>query len=202
MKRQSTLVLAISLVCFIVHSARADLTPLPNTGEAGDGIIETNYVLTYAANLTDTPVAMTAFGFETTHPAWVTAPVGSLWIAPTYTDAAAGYYFYELNFSIPELLSISGKWATDNYGEIFLNDLSTGITKGEYGYTSLEPFNITSGFTGDNTLVFRVWNHKESNTGLLVTDLNAELVPEPSSVILGSIGLTFTGWLLHRRKTI
>ena len=28
------------------------------------------------------------------------------------------------------------------------------------------------------------------------------LIPVPSAVILGSIGLTFTGWLLHRRKML
>jgi len=96
MKRQSILVFAVFLVCFAIHSTRADLTPLHNTGEAGDGIVETNYVLTYAANLTDTPEAMTAIGFESTHPAWVTAPAGSLWIAPTYTDTAAGPDIYRL----------------------------------------------------------------------------------------------------------
>ena len=202
MKQQSILVLAMVLVCFTINTARADLMPLHNTGEAGDGMVEANYILTYAAKLVDTPVAMTAYG-TAAYPPWVTPPAGSQWISPT-TDftGLGGLYFYELNFSIPQLISISGYWTTDNYGEIFLNGATTGITRGDRDFGSLAAFNITSGFTGNDTLVFRVGNLWPSPTGLLVTDLTAEVVPVPSAIILGSLGLTFSGWLLKRKRMV
>jgi len=108
-------------------------------------------------------------------------------------------YVYEHSFDIPGITSVSGPWATDNYGEIFLNGTSTGFTKDLSGFTSFENFNITSGFKESDTLLFRVLNHSD-RTGLLVTDLTAEVVPVPSSAILGGLGLTFSGCMLKRKK--
>ena len=108
-------------------------------------------------------------------------------------------YVYEHSFDIPGITSVSGPWATDNYGEIFLNGTSTGFTKDLSGFTSFENFNITSGFKESDTLLFRVLNHSD-RTGLLVTDLTAEVVPVPSSVILCGLGWIFSGCMLKRKK--
>ncbi len=40
------------------------------------------------------------------------------------------------------------------------------------------------------------------DTGFRVASVPAEVVPVPSAVILGSIGLTFSGWLLKRKRMV
>ncbi len=42
----------------------------------------------------------------------------------------------------------------------------------------------------------------DSNTTVMLDKVSVELVPVPSAVILGSFGLTFSGWLLKRRKMV
>ena len=37
-------------------------------------------------------------------------------------------------------------------------------------------------------------------SGLLVTDLTAEVVPVPGAVLLATLGLSFSGWRLRRMK--
>ena len=63
MKRSSNFLFAVFLLFFAIHSTRADLIPLHNTGEASIGV-ETNYVLSYAYTINDTEVAMTAYGLN------------------------------------------------------------------------------------------------------------------------------------------
>jgi hypothetical protein len=216
MKRQS--IIACAAVAFWAMVASAAPT-LPNTG-AGGSTVETNYVLTYAANLSDTPIPVTAQIVTKTGPGlgpwpglWVDAPSGSQWIGPsfpgvTFYQSPSGYYFYTLSFSIPNVATISGQWATDNSGEIFLNGSSTGITKGSSGYASLDDFAITSGFTGTDTLVFRVWQGPQAQgnpTGLLVTSLVVTVSPAPSPIptpggaLLASLGAAVVACLRRRQ---
>ena len=200
MKWQSILFFVVFLVFFAIQTARADLIPLHNTGEAGIGNVETNYTLRYSGSSTGTGTPLTAY-VRDPYP-WPDAPTGSEWIAPHPTHFQTGYYFYELSFNIPDIISISGRWASDNNSEIFLNGISSGYTRDLWGFLTLEDFTITSGFTGNDTLLFRVWQDSGGPTGLLVTDLTAEVVPVPSAVILGSLGLTFSGWLLKRKRML
>jgi hypothetical protein len=58
---------------------------------------------------------------------------------------------------------------------------------------------MTGGFTGNDTLSFRVLNHPD-RMGLLVTDLTDIVVLVPSTVILGIFGLSVAGWKLRRCK--
>ena len=178
MKRQSILVLAVLCLAFVAGNGWRDLT-LPNTG-AGGISVETNYVLSYAPTLDETPMPMTAYVTPRPTGGWAAAPAGSEWISPTrdFHETTRGYHFYRLSFAIPGLTAITGQWATDNNAQIFLNGKSTGITKGLDGYWSVTPFSITSGFTGNDTLTFRVWEeHSGSPTGLLVTNLLTNLDP-------------------------
>ncbi len=183
MKWRFVLVIAGLCLAFCAGNGQADVM-LPSTGAGGVGTIDTNYTLSYAVNLGDTPVAMTAYATANQAPGlWVEAPDGAEWITPiTIGSPAMGYYWYALSLRIPGITSISGRWATDNNGEIFLNGVSTGITKDLWGFTSLDAFNITGGFTGNDTLVFRVWEDGGSPSGLLVTDLIAHVVPLDASV--------------------
>jgi len=153
MKR--SIILGTFLVLSAIHSTRADFAMnLPNTGEGGNNVADTNYVLSYARTINDTPEPMTAYGIEYPVSLWVSAPSGSDWIKPEIDFQ--GHWFYELSLNIPGITSISGRWATDNDSEIFLNGISTGFSKSEWGFMSLADFNITSGFTGTDTLLFRV----------------------------------------------
>ncbi len=182
MKWRFVLVIVGLCLAFCVGSGWADII-LPSTGAGGVGTIDTNYALSFAVNLGDTPVAVTAYATANQAPGlWVEAPAGAEWITPTtFNPDINCYFFYELSFAISGVASISGRWATDNSGEIFLNGISTGITKDTWGFTSLDAFSITGGFTGNDTLQFRVFNAGD-RTGLLVTDLIAELVPVNASV--------------------
>ncbi len=183
MKAKSLLLVPVLLLAFYTDGVWASV-PLPSTGAGGVGTLDTNYTLSYAVNLGDTPVAMTPYAIPNQASGlWVEAPDGAEWITPiTIGRPAMGYYWYALSLGIPGITSISGRWATDNNGEIFLNGVSTGITKDLWGFTSLDAFNITGGFTGNDTLVFRVWQDGNSPSGLLVTDLTAHVVSLDASV--------------------
>jgi hypothetical protein len=203
MKAKSLLLVPVLLLAFYTDGVWASV-PLPSTGVGGVGTVDTNYALRYVVNLGDTPVTWTAYATANQAPGlWVEAPDGAEWITPItiYPDISY-YFFYELSVAIPGVVSISGRWATDNNGEIFLNGTSTGITKNIVGFLTLDSFTITGDFTGNDTLTFRVWQDGSSPTGLLVTDLTVELVPlgasvniDPDTLNLKSSGKWITAYI-------
>lgn len=150
---------------------------------------------------------------------WVANSATSQWIAPTanqdaFTAAShpAGSYTYQLVFDLtgldPDTAQISGSWATDNSGVIFLNDSATA--NASPGFASLVAFAIASGFnSGVNTLDFVVTNLPAPGanpTGLRVegitgtADLTIAAIAEPQTYTLMLAGLGLLAFMIRRKK--
>ncbi|WP_165219532.1 hypothetical protein [Aquisphaera insulae] len=158
---------------------------------------------TFVADHTKYPLVSGPWVPNTTSAQWI-GPVSDRTTIPGSTGS--GDSAYETTFDLTGLdastARITGKWSTDNPGEIWLNGVSTGIaTIGEFAYQSMQSFSITTGFqAGTNTLEFKVNNKPiDSNnpTGLIVEMTGTAAVPEPASVSLGLISIV--GCLAGRR---
>jgi hypothetical protein len=189
---------AASYAVPVAHAATAE--PLPglfNTGVDANGVplgnlaIDPHYQLigsadpayagpsTYACN----PIAG---GY------WLPNNSVSRWIGPApnegYPTGApshpGGSYTYRIAFDLtgfdPATVHLTGGWCADNSGSgMRLNGQATGVGAG--GYSSLAPFDITTGFVnGINTLDFVVSNLASSGsnpTGLRVQGLAGTAMP-------------------------
>jgi len=144
---------------------------------------------------------------------WLANSATSKWISaqPNQTtfpnDPGTGNYTFRTTFDLsgfdPANAQISGQWTMDNLGlDLLLNGNSTGITAPEPDFTNFQSFSITGGFVaGLNSLDFVIRNEPyegDPNPMGLRVELSgtAELVPEPSSLLLIAAG-TFSG--LSRR---
>ena len=145
------------------------------------------------------------------NPLWVPNTPTSQWVTPATTqqNEPGGTYTYQLQFSLcklnPDTASISGEWAADDTGSIYLNGSDTGAPPQGFGYWA--PFSITHGFVaGLNTLDFVVFNQTEfpSPTGLQVNGLSgtAAPVPLPPALALFGSGLVGLIGLSRRRQAI
>ncbi|MFV2066830.1 MAG: hypothetical protein ACC645_07585, partial [Pirellulales bacterium] len=148
----------------------------------------------YTLMASDDPVfpGPETFAVEAALPAgWIAAGGNAQWIAPQADrldgGSPLGSYLYRTTFDLtdtdPATASISGLWAADNIGLIFLNGIYTGFTN-LAGPSVLTPFEITDGFQeGENLLDFVIVNSGTSAnpTGLLV-DIAGSVtnIPEPS----------------------
>jgi hypothetical protein len=211
-RRYVFVLVAVHAVAFgLCATASADLwnTGVDNSGVAlAYGAADPHYTLISVPSGPSTAIAIVP------HPAWVTPPADARWIAPTpyTTNDPGGWFVFQTTFNVASSsgLVVSGKWATDNSGEIWLNGTNTNIVRafgnpGTYGFQYLEDFEITSGFVdGVNTLEFRVRNGDPTRSdgvnpgpmGLLVTDV--QVVPAPAAVLLGVLGLGAAGLKLRK----
>jgi len=218
------LVAALTIAASALVPAYANtITGLVNTGAGlSDGQTDPNYEVVQVPTVDGPSAGAIAvvgngypFGF------WINPPAGSNWISaygrnPNLDLIADGDYEYQLAFHLntnATSLTITGEWATDNFGSaILLNGVSSGETTaiGPYdsSFAGLTPFAITgTGLAGWNTLDFEVVNYAQSwgnPTGLLVTDIagvytpGSDPVPEPVSLAIFGVGLAGLG-LVRRR---
>jgi hypothetical protein len=179
----------------------------------GAGTVDAYWALTSAPEATTGTDAFVTDGSPGTFPfpIWVANTASAQWISPEANENTAdsvGVYVYTETFSLSgynlATVDLTGMFAADNSGEIWLNGVDTGI--GKTGLSSFSSvFNITSGFvSGLNTIQFEVTN--TSATGADPTGLIVELsgtgtlstVPEPASFAFIGLGLGALG-LLGRR---
>jgi PEP-CTERM motif len=187
-----------------------------NTGESGGaaqpvGQTDTHYSLVSAP----ATVPLTAI---TTSPnsAWRANTATADWISPGSsgnTNWPVGNYDYQTTFDLsgsnPSTAELSGLWASDNNGCIFLNGATTGDCTGFAAFGSLTAFSITSGFVaGVNTLDFIVTNGggpsgviaEVSGTASSASGVTTPSgVPEPSSLLMVGVSLIGVGGLLRRK---
>ncbi len=207
---------AASAQTFTVYSTGVDSAgaSLPS-GTLGDP----HYTLTQhpAGTSGSLQVLTSAYGFPLVSNGWLADAPDSAWIAPTndpflQTAGVAGYYDYQTTFDLtgldPAAASLSGFWATDNFGtDILINGLSTGnVSNANNAYSA---FSIGSGFhAGLNTLDFVVLDDGQSSTGLRVSGVSGTVgpaidpVPEASTTVSFALllALGLGGAVSARRK--
>lgn len=151
---------------------------------------------TYTGNTNWTPA--TAMDSAITWSSWI-KPADARWI---YIANAAnlgqdwGTYEFMTTFDLtgydPSTAVLSGNWALDQYGTIFLNgnqvaSLSDGNWNGK-----LNPFTINSGFiSGINTLTFNV-RFPDGGDGMVVSGSSLTATSLPTLTIATGSGLTLT----------
>lgn len=207
--------LAVFMLVLFNSAQAASISGLYNTGVddshalLGDGDIDTHYVIvpSWTAIAGDNPPP----GFEG---AWIlnSASAASRWIAPVSAPGAGPEQIYHLTlgFTIgagfdPATASFTGRWATDNAGEVFLNG-GTGSLGDSGGFGDWSSFSASSGFvSGLNTLDFHVTNFAfggTNPTGLRVEFLSSTVnaIPEPEIYAMMAAGLGLMGFVARRRK--
>lgn len=106
---------------------------------------------------------------------WIANSASSKWVGPL-GNGKGGVFLYTNRFLLcsTNQAQITGRWATDNTGRIFLNGApTTNVLTSLWSFTSWHPVSITSGFVpGWNELVFAVTNASYGPTGLR-TELTA-----------------------------
>jgi hypothetical protein len=207
------LAIAIALLT-LPASAAIQISGLFNTGVDNSSALQPNLTVDthYSITATTAPAYTPddAYTYADLAPlyalypgSWVGNTATSQWIGPAAdivepSDPTwAGTYTYDLTFDLtgldPSTAQVSGLWASDNGSQIFLNNVFTGYTKGPAGYSSLDPFSITSGFLpGLNTLRFLVANDLDvppivNPSGLQVSALAGiaeAAVPEPTMFVV------------------
>ena len=160
---------------------------LYNTGvdSLGNALPDNTLDPHYALTSQPSPFSVTASTVSQGYPLspngpWVADSANSRWIG-TQLDAPVGNYVYQTTFDLPTNTDLSsvlltGEWATDNQGEIFLNGNSTNNVLGLADFQSLNFFTINSGFqNGINTLDYIVTNSATGGggpTGLRVANIS------------------------------
>jgi len=163
---------------------------------------------------------------------WMANTASSSWISsqadlqnPNMTDAVGATYDYNTSFTInagvyiPTSIAISGRWAMDNFGSLYVNNSETETAFVDYDagnpgstFTGWHNFTIEAGsFTagGSQTLHFMVgnlplnadqWNpHGLRVEFTSITGDPTAVIPEPGTLALLGGGLLALGFFRRRR---
>ena len=211
---------AIVAVLAVGSKASAVAITIFNTGvdalknPLGDGLVDPHYNLIASDDVAFPGPNALVVNSAPVPLGWLGSSISSKWIAPRADQSvtggnALGSYIYRTTFDLtgtnPATASLSGNWATDNIGVVFLNGVYAGVTNlaGPSVYTA---FNINSGFSaGVNTLDFLVVNNGTSAnpTGLRVEISGSVNIPEPATAVLASLamlGLCAAGFARARSR--
>jgi len=200
----------------------APISTLFNTGvDAGGGLLSQgdldphwNVVTSADAGFSTPGPAITMLG----HPAWLPVDAtnpNSNWIGVNDEGAVAvenGDYVFETTFDLtgldPSTATISGVTSPDDrLDQVFLNGAALGINSNNFGV--FKPFTIPVGsnfIAGVNTLQFVMRNlgaiPGTSPFGLRVElSGTADVIPEPSSLLLTALGLLGMAGFRRRRHS-
>lgn len=143
------------------------VVPIPgleSSGQATTGSLDPHWILT------ESPASLDVVVYDpgTFPPLWTAVvPAGARWIGPgPGADAGApprpvGLYKYQITLDLTDLdvttMSLSGKWATDNNAEIYVNGVPTGITTPRWGFTVTRDFSIPPSFFVEGLNTLEVW---------------------------------------------
>jgi hypothetical protein len=209
---------ALALAAAAPASA-ADIAGLYNTG------VDDNHLALVGASADDSHYQITASDSDATRVGQQAVTYNCCYIPDSATarvvsldglgGGQAGTSSYDTTFSLAgfnlSTVSISGDFAVDDVGRLFLNGVDTGY--GNQSYLQPTAFTLSSGFNaGVNTLEFRVFNQGGPQS-LRVADLagtgtlsdaggGAGGVPEPASWALMTVGFGGMGALLRRRRSL
>lgn len=111
------------------------------------------------------------------HWLWLPNDANSQWIGPVpnFTGSPVGEYIFTNRFFLcsTQQASLTGRWAGDDSGEVWLNGVPTGnVLPNGWAFLNWTPISITSGLQpGWNELTFRITN----SLGGSVTGMRVEL---------------------------
>lgn len=161
---------------------------------------------TIAAESAQPPYAQAAvLSYNNYWGSWVTSTTGGwIYTSDSADDGSRGWYLFRTFIDLTDLdpfsVRINGQWTCDNFGSILLNGADTGNSLGNDTYYNLYDFSINSGFkSGINEIDFRVY-FPDGYDGLLVSQVSATVVPEPSSILLS--GVVIFGFVLMRYRQL
>ncbi len=183
-----------------------------NTGESASGPALSTGVADPHYSLVSAPAGVSLTAITTQPVYWTSNTSTADWISPGASGAInwpVGNYDYQTTFSLagdnPATAQLSGSWASDNNGCIYLNGVNTNDCTTFAGFTSLTSFSITSGFVaGTNTLDFEVYNGGGpsgvfAQVSGTANPTSPSPTPESSSWILAATGLLGAAGMMRRR---
>lgn len=207
--KSRTLILLAVIVPGVAQSAAAASISLFNTGVNATGTLlplgssDPHWTIISGPGITSPQAAVVVSNQEVG--TYVQNP-NSLWIWVNASGVAGinSPYDFRLTFDLtglnPSTASITGAWSVDNFGQIELNGLTTGIGSGalqipsNIGFTAFSSFTLNNGFVpGINTIDFLA-----TDTGVIgainVTTLvgsaqTSGAIPEPPSLVQGCLVL-------------